>query len=108
MSIVHVELESAPDGCAGRRVLQHDGAVEADVGERPVHDHHVGVKDLPAKLQQAEHCTAVKLCTTTGKSETPPQNRFSVSALAPTHGRSKAPTNLCFMSPSADGSNICK
>lgn len=40
--------------------LQYDGVVKADIGERPVHDHHVGVEDLSAQLQQAEHGTAVK------------------------------------------------
>lgn len=41
--------------------LQYDGVVKADIGECPVHYHHVCVKDLSSQLQQAEHCTPVKL-----------------------------------------------
>lgn len=41
--------------------LQYDGVVEANIGECPVHDHHFCVKDLSSQLQQAEHCTAMKL-----------------------------------------------
>lgn len=41
--------------------LQHDGVVEANIGECPVHYHHVRVEDLSSQLQQAEHCTPVKL-----------------------------------------------
>lgn len=44
--------------------LQYDGVVKADVGERPVHYHHVGVEDLSAQLQQAEHRTPVKFYKT--------------------------------------------
>lgn len=40
---------------------QYDGVVEADVGERPVHDHHVRVEDFPPQLQQAEHGASVEL-----------------------------------------------
>lgn len=31
--------------------LQDNGVVKADIGECPVHYHHVGVKDLPTHLQ---------------------------------------------------------
>lgn len=41
--------------------LQYDGVVEADVGERPVHYHHVRVEDFPPQLQQAEHGATVEL-----------------------------------------------
>ena len=41
--------------------LQYDGVVKADIGECPVHYHHVCVKDLSSELHQAEHCTPMKL-----------------------------------------------
>lgn len=46
--------------------LQYDGVVKANVRECPVHYHHVGVKDLPSQLQQAEHGTPMKLCNGRG------------------------------------------
>lgn len=41
---------------------QYDGVVKADVGECPVHYHHVRVEDFSPQLQQAEHGASVKLC----------------------------------------------
>lgn len=45
--------------------LQYDSVVKANIGERPVHYHHVCVEDLSSQLQQAEHCTPMKLCEKT-------------------------------------------
>lgn len=55
------QFASAPDASRGQRVLQYDGVVKADISECPVNYHHVSVEDLSAQLQQAEHCTPVKL-----------------------------------------------
>lgn len=52
---------------SNRLGLQYDGVVKADVGERPVHDHHLRVEDLSAQLQQAEHRTPVELYGRTGR-----------------------------------------
>lgn len=42
-------------------LLQHDRVLEADVGQRPVHHHQVGVVDVCAALKQAEHSAAMQL-----------------------------------------------
>lgn len=47
--------------------LQYNGVVKADIGECPVHDHHVCVKDLSTQLQQAENCTPVEFYETQAK-----------------------------------------
>lgn len=40
--------------------LQHNGVVKANIGECPVHYHHLCVEDFSSQLQQAEHCTPMK------------------------------------------------
>lgn len=45
--------------------LQNNGVVKANISECPVHYHHVCVEDLSTQLQQAEHCTPMKLCDRT-------------------------------------------
>lgn len=58
---------SAPRESVKQAASQYDGVVKADVGECPVHYHHVGVEDLSAQLQQAEHRTPVKFYKRKGR-----------------------------------------
>ena len=50
----------------GARRSQEHGVLEADVGECAVHQHHLGVVDLHAELQEAEDGAAVQLCAGRG------------------------------------------
>lgn len=59
--------------------LQYDGVVKTNISERPVYYHHVCVKDLSSQLQQAEHCTTVKLYKERGGKRQNKRNIYETS-----------------------------